>query len=144
MKHLIISSAILVLAMVIQAQDHGILYRFSKEADMIFSPGTTVDLVADSFTFAEGPVWSPDGYLLFSDVPENAVLDLPDLDSVFEAPILLDKQKLSHLMENYLQIRFEDPNWRDLESLIDRINKKKSKIIIGVPGKYTDQTDSYP
>lgn len=59
--------------MVIQAQDHGILYRFSEEADMIFSPGTTVDMLADSFTFTEGPIWSPDGYLLFSDVPESKI-----------------------------------------------------------------------
>ncbi|MHA2253006.1 MAG: CTP synthase [Candidatus Kariarchaeaceae archaeon] len=79
----------------------------------------------------------------FSDVPENAVLDLPDLDSVFEAPLVLDKQKLSYLMESNLQIRFEEPNWKELEILIDRINEKKSKITIGVPGKYTDLADSY-
>jgi gluconolactonase len=30
-------------------------------------------LLADGFTFTEGPVWHPDGYLLFSDIPENRI-----------------------------------------------------------------------
>ena len=34
----------------------------------------TVELLAEGFTWAEGPVWIPTGeYLLFSDVPENIV-----------------------------------------------------------------------
>ena len=29
--------------------------------------------MADTFRFTEGPVWAPDGYLLFSDVPESKI-----------------------------------------------------------------------
>jgi sugar lactone lactonase YvrE len=32
-----------------------------------------LELVADGFDFTEGPAWHPDGYLLFSDVPGDAV-----------------------------------------------------------------------
>ena len=32
-----------------------------------------LELVADGFDFTEGPVWHPDGYLLFSDVPGDAI-----------------------------------------------------------------------
>ena len=32
--------------------------------------------VATGYTFAEGPAWSRDGYLLFSDVPENRIWKL--------------------------------------------------------------------
>ncbi len=32
--------------------------------------------VAAGFTFTEGPAWSPDGYLLFSDVPNNRIWKL--------------------------------------------------------------------
>ena len=31
--------------------------------------GSAVDRVATGFTFTEGPIWHPDGYLLFSDMP---------------------------------------------------------------------------
>ncbi len=79
----------------------------------------------------------------FSDVPENAVLSLPDLDSVFKAPQVLDKQFLCNLIEQNQQLRFENPNWNEIEDLIKRISNQKGKLVIGVPGKYTDLVDSY-
>lgn len=33
----------------------------------------TAEVIADGFLFTEGPVWSPDGALLFSDIPANVV-----------------------------------------------------------------------
>jgi len=33
-----------------------------------------VDVVADKFTFTEGPAWSKDGYLIFSDTPTDRLL----------------------------------------------------------------------
>ncbi len=38
---------------------------------MIFQ--NTYDTIAESFEFLEGPVWHPDGYLLFSDIPQNKI-----------------------------------------------------------------------
>ncbi len=34
-----------------------------------------IDRVATGFVFAEGPVWSRDGYLIFSDAPSNRILE---------------------------------------------------------------------
>lgn len=34
--------------------------------------------VASGFEFTEGPVWHPDGYLLFSDIPANTIYRLED------------------------------------------------------------------
>jgi len=33
----------------------------------------TEEVIADGFRFTEGPVWHPDGFLLFSDIPANVV-----------------------------------------------------------------------
>jgi gluconolactonase len=44
--------------------------------DAIVSPGSTIEKLAEGFTFTEGPVWVNDesgGYLLFSDPNENAI-----------------------------------------------------------------------
>ena len=39
----------------------------------------TLEQIATGFSFAEGPVWHPDGYLLFSDIPGNTIHKwLPD------------------------------------------------------------------
>ncbi|GGA56777.1 hypothetical protein [Okeania sp. KiyG1] len=32
-----------------------------------------VEKVVEGFKFIEGPVWHPDGFLLFSDIPENTI-----------------------------------------------------------------------
>jgi len=57
----------------ISGQDYGTIYRLSSAADQLFGPDAAITLVADTFTFTEGPVWSPEGYLLFSDVPESKI-----------------------------------------------------------------------
>ncbi len=39
----------------------------------------TLEQIATGFSFTEGPVWHPDGYLLFSDVPGNTIYKwMPD------------------------------------------------------------------
>ncbi|OLS29125.1 MAG: CTP synthase [Candidatus Heimdallarchaeota archaeon LC_2] len=79
----------------------------------------------------------------FGDVPENAVLDLPDLSTVFKAPEELDRQGISDIIEKNLQVRFNKPNWKDVKAIINKIERAANKLIIGIPGKYTDLTDSY-
>lgn len=44
----------------------------------------SVQLVADGFKFTEGPVWMPDGYFVFSDIPANTIYK--DDKSVFRRP----------------------------------------------------------
>ncbi|MEP7320036.1 MAG: hypothetical protein ABI921_14870, partial [Panacibacter sp.] len=51
----------------------GKIYTIDAQLNSIIIPGTTVDKIADGFLFTEGPVWHPDGYLLFSDPNTNAI-----------------------------------------------------------------------
>jgi aldose 1-epimerase len=39
----------------------------------ILAPNAKVEKVARGFKFTEGPVWHPDGFLLFSDIPANII-----------------------------------------------------------------------
>ncbi len=43
------------------------------EVEQILEPGTVAEKVLDNFQFIEGPVWHPDNYLLFSDIPANII-----------------------------------------------------------------------
>ena len=47
----------------------------SKENNLgeILAPDAEVEKVAGGFKFTEGPVWHPDGFLLFSDIPANTI-----------------------------------------------------------------------
>lgn len=54
-------------------KDQGKIYSFEKRLNEIIEPGTKIEKVADGFSFTEGPVWHPDGYLLFSDPNTNTI-----------------------------------------------------------------------
>lgn len=54
-------------------KDIGKIYTIDEKLNSIISPGTKVEKVADGFSFTEGPVWHPDGYLLFSDPNTNTI-----------------------------------------------------------------------
>src|ERR1041385_72068 len=41
--------------------------------DQLLPRGSEMEKLAEGFDWSEGPVWMPDGYLLFSDVPMNIV-----------------------------------------------------------------------
>jgi gluconolactonase len=37
-------------------------------------PDMHIDMVASGYKFTEGPAWSPDGFLLFTDIPNNRII----------------------------------------------------------------------
>jgi gluconolactonase len=47
--------------------------RLSSRLDRIVPRGAALEKLAGGFQFTEGPVWHPDGYLLFSDPNANAI-----------------------------------------------------------------------
>lgn len=62
--------------------------RLDPALDLIVPPGATVEKLAGSFKFTEGPVWTHSGFLLFADIPNNRIMQWtpPDALSVFMQP----------------------------------------------------------
>jgi gluconolactonase len=56
--------------------------RFSPAIDAIVPRDATVEKLAEGFLFTEGPVWIPDGYLLFSDPNNNTIYRWSELDGL--------------------------------------------------------------
>jgi len=54
-------------------KDIGKIYPIEEKLNAIIVPGAKVEKVADGFSFTEGPVWHPGGYLLFSDPNTNTI-----------------------------------------------------------------------
>lgn len=53
----------------------GKVERFDPAFDSIFPLDPKIEILADSFDWAEGPLWISDGgYLLFTDIPPNRVM----------------------------------------------------------------------
>jgi len=51
----------------------GTVVRLDPGLDEIVPTGATVEKLAGGFQFIEGPIWHPDGYLLFSDPNANTI-----------------------------------------------------------------------
>ncbi|MEJ6484195.1 SMP-30/gluconolactonase/LRE family protein [Nostoc punctiforme UO1] len=52
------------------------VHKFYKKQDNlqnILEKNTQVEKIAKNFKFTEGPLWHPDGFLLFSDIPANTI-----------------------------------------------------------------------
>ncbi len=54
-------------------KDIGKISVIDTMLNAVIAPGTMIEKVADGFSFIEGPVWHPDGYLLFSDPNTNTI-----------------------------------------------------------------------
>ena len=54
----------------------GTIERFDDQLDELLSDDAKLEVLAEGFTWTEGPVWmggAKDGYLLFSDIPRNSI-----------------------------------------------------------------------
>jgi gluconolactonase len=72
----IIVFSILLTAANALAQDAGQITRLDPGLDTLISASAKIEKLADDFGFLEGPVWvhsGKSGYLLFSDIPANAI-----------------------------------------------------------------------
>ena len=85
-----------------ERQSVGAVRRLSPEMDSIIPPGAEVEVLAEGFDWAEGPVWAEaGGYLLFTDVPQNVIWRWSETDglSEFMRPSGFDGEDGSHLRE---------------------------------------------
>jgi gluconolactonase len=56
----------------VQTQDSSII-RNDSALNAIIPSGAKIEKLADGFQFTEGPIYTPEGHLLFSDIPANTI-----------------------------------------------------------------------
>lgn len=56
------------------ATTYGSIRRLDPALDSIVPPDATVEKVTDGFEWTEGPVWIPEGYLLFAAIHQNSIV----------------------------------------------------------------------
>src|ERR1700693_4922938 len=76
MEILLLAFVALLCAARFSAQTGGQIIRLDPGLDALVSPDAHIEKLKDGFGFLEGPVWvhtTKPGYLLFSDIPANAI-----------------------------------------------------------------------
>ncbi|MFB6147797.1 MAG: hypothetical protein ABEJ66_02840, partial [Candidatus Nanohaloarchaea archaeon] len=79
---------------------------------------------------------------LFCDVPEEAVISDPDLDTVYRIPLIFDEQDVDRLVAEELDLPEREDGMEDWERRVENITSEPVAKI-AICGKYTDMDDSY-
>jgi len=80
---------------------------------------------------------------LFSDVPPEAVIEARDAESLYEIPLVMEKEGLATVILKRLGLECGPLDIADWEKYVTLIHKKKRTVNVGLVGKYTNLKDAY-
>ncbi len=80
---------------------------------------------------------------LFCDVERDAVIELQDVKSIYEVPVMLSRQGLDREVIKRLDLRCGDGNLEEWEGIVRKINRIDKTVTIGLVGKYVELPDAY-
>ncbi len=80
---------------------------------------------------------------LFCNVKEDCVIENRTLDSLYEAPLMLEKSGFSKVVCRELGIKAKEPNLTEWENLVRRIKGISKTVRIALVGKYVQLHDAY-
>ncbi len=79
---------------------------------------------------------------LFTNVKKSAVISAPDVEFIYEVPLIFKKQGLDRLILEYFGFEYKEvkSKW---ESVVDILKWAKEEVKIALVGKYVSLKDSY-
>ncbi|MCX6310984.1 MAG: CTP synthase [Bacteroidetes bacterium] len=81
---------------------------------------------------------------LFCNVESNAVIEARDAKSIYEVPMLMEKEKLDEVVLNKLGLSSDkSPDLTHWKGFINTLYNTKNEVNIGLVGKYIELKDSY-
>ncbi|MDD3878378.1 MAG: CTP synthase [Syntrophomonas sp.] len=80
---------------------------------------------------------------LFCDVDREAVVQLPDAESIYEVPLMLAREKLDLEIIRRLGLECKQADLKEWQELASRVHHLDKEICIGLVGKYVELPDAY-
>ena len=80
---------------------------------------------------------------LFGTIPENAVFCSYNVESIYQVPLILDKQGMGDFICKRLELGDFKPDFKEWESFVNAILNPKHEVKIALVGKYAGLADSY-
>ena len=81
---------------------------------------------------------------LFCNVHVDSVMQVIDVSNIYDVPLVLQEEKMDEVVLQKLNLTSKQPsdltNWKNF---IERFNNPKSKVRIGIVGKYVELQDAY-
>ena len=81
---------------------------------------------------------------LFCNVKENAVIEAADASTIYEVPILMQRENLDLIVLKKLNItNYSEPDLTKWKEFLDKLRHPRHKVTIGLIGKYLELQDAY-
>lgn len=84
-----------------------------------------------------------DKIALFCDIEKNAVIEARDVDTLYQVPLDLQRQKFDQYVCDYLKLDCEEADMTEWEALVKQVKNLSEKVTIGLVGKYVALQDAY-
>ena len=79
---------------------------------------------------------------IYANIPSDHVISEPDIESVYQIPLDLEKEKLGEkILKEFGMKSKKQPNWTGWKKLVDNILKPRKSVRVAIVGKYIDIGD---
>jgi CTP synthase len=79
----------------------------------------------------------------FCDVPVECIINAPDASSIYEVPLIMEREGLALQAIDLLQLEQRTPDLTQWQNLVDRMQTSTQEVKIALVGKYTQLGDAY-
>jgi CTP synthase len=79
----------------------------------------------------------------FCDVPVKCVITAQDASSIYEVPLILEREGLAEQALDLLQMEKRQPNLVQWQTMVERLYSPKHTVEIAIVGKYVRLSDAY-
>ncbi|MBI4377016.1 MAG: CTP synthase [Elusimicrobia bacterium] len=80
---------------------------------------------------------------LFCSVPKESVIEAPDVESIYEVPLIFHRQGLDEQIMMLLRLRTQQKDLDSWSAVVHRLKNPKNEVTVALAGKYTDYKDAY-
>ncbi|TXI87697.1 MAG: CTP synthase [Chryseobacterium sp.] len=80
---------------------------------------------------------------LFCDVDKEAIVALPNAETVYEVPLRMEESGIGEYICSKLFLNCQKPDLKEWSSLVEKIKTPKPRLRIGIIAKYLSNEDTY-
>jgi len=79
----------------------------------------------------------------FCDVERNAVINCPDVNSIYEVPLILNEENVGEYVLKRINMDANHPDLTHWSKIVESLKIKEPEVSIGIVGKYVELEDAY-
>jgi CTP synthase len=84
-----------------------------------------------------------DKIALFCDLDPSEVIENLDADTIYELPLMLEREGLPQLVIDHLNLKCSELDLTEWINMVEKIKASKDTVTIGLVGKYIELKDAY-